>query len=698
MSDRDMVLARQRAGEIAGLMGLDSHEQTRISTAVSEAVRDCLKLGGLDEIAFYGRETDKGSQFEIEIRSSRIDPATIASSMSSVDRAEDNLASGLIAARRLMDDFGAEAHDRGGSIIILGRNLPHGTRVSSPHAKSIADRLSGREPRDAMEEVRRQNQELVTVLDEVRKRQEDLIELNRELEDTNRGVLALHAELEQRSEQLRKANELKTRFISEMSHEFRTPINSILALCQILMAGMDGDLTAEQEKQVGFISKSAEGLSDLVNDLLDLAKIEAGRIDVNVEECDIGDLFGSLKGVMKPLVTTDAVRLVFEDVSGLPKIFTDEAKVGQLLRNLISNAIKFTEEGEVRVSAALDEGQRAILFSVVDTGIGMSPQEQDIIFHEFMQLRSPIQKKVKGTGLGLPLSRKLAELLGGSITCKSRSGEGSTFLATIPVCYEEGMADRMKADSGKLQEPEKPVVLVIEDDPNSVYTYRKFLQDTPFEVMDASSLSGAREILSRIRPSAIVLDILLHGESGGWEFLAELKGNEATKDIPVLVVTVLEDRKKGMLLGAHDFCVKPIERTELLKKINTVPGAKKILVIDDEEVSRYILKGLLAGTFYEIVEADSGEEGLSRALSEQPDLITLDLVMPGMTGFEVLERLKADARTQDIPVIIVTSKRLDDEERKDLMKSAAGVLSKHASSREQTIRQLRILLEQIAVG
>jgi len=395
-------------------------------------------------------------------------------------------------------------------------------------------------------------------------------------------------------------------------------------------------------------------------------------------------------------MTTETVRLVFEEPSGLPGLFTDETKIAQILRNLLSNAIKFTEQGEVRVSAAMDSYRQMIVFSVADTGIGISGEDQETIFQEFVQVRSPIQKKVKGTGLGLPLSRKLAELLGGTLSCKSSLGEGSTFIAAIPVRYEEGAVRKKELTEPDKREHEKRMVLVIEDDPDSVMIYRKLLQDTGFEAIDAATLSEARAFLSRVRPVAIILDILFRGEPDGWEFLAELKENPATKDIPVLVVTVLEDRDRGMVLGAYDFCVKPIDRNDLLKKLNKLPAAKKLLIIDDEEVARYILKGLLAGTSYEVIEARNGEEGLAKALREKPDVITLDLVMPVMSGFEVLARLKADPRTEDIPVIIVTSKRLEEEERQELAKSAAGILSKHAGSREQTIRQLRKALEKIA--
>lgn len=694
-SPRDMILARQLAGDIAGLLGCANHEQTRIATAVSETIRDCLRHGGVEVVDFFVREADQRTVLEIRVVASMADPAALTSALAKANSIEQHLVSGLTAAKRLMDYFSLEPTEVGGRLITLGLFLPKGTRMSAEDVRTLSQQISSRKPRDAMEEMRQRNEELLGVLEEVRTRSLELVELNKELEDTNRGVLALHNELQQHSEQLRKANELKTRFISEMSHEFRTPINSILSLCQILLGLMDGDLTPEQKKQVEFIQKSAEDLSNLVNDLLDLAKIEAGKIDVHVSEFGVANLFGALEGVMKPLVVSEEVQLIFEGPTGLPNIFTDEAKVSQIMRNLISNAIKFTERGEVRVRAALHSEAELVVFSVADTGIGIKSEQQDMIFQEFVQLCSPVPHKVKGTGLGLSLSKKLAELLGGTISFESRFGEGSTFYAAVPIRYQRQLNSKGAPWSLKAPQEDKGVILILEDDLESVLIYKKFLQDTGFKIVSAASTTEAREILSQITPKIIILDIILGGEPEGWDFLAELKHGIATKDIRVLIVTVLEDRQRGMMLGAQDFCTKPIDRQDLLNKLRTISFGKKLLIIDDEEVSRYIMKGLLAGTQWELIEASSGQEGIAKALKEKPDAITLDLAMPHMSGFEVLSELKADPRTRDIPVIIVTSKDLNDDERAELEKSALKVLSKHAMSREETIRSLGQELEKI---
>lgn len=259
--------------------------------------------------------------------------------------------------------------------------------------------------------------------------------LRAELEETNRGVLALYAELDAQAEQLREATELKSRFLAYMSHEFRTPINSIRSITRLLLDRVDGPLTEEQEKQVNFVQQNATEFAEMVDDLLDLAKVEAGRVEISPAWFEMVDLFSALRGMFKPVLTNPAVNLVFEEPEDVPKLYTDDRKLSQILRNYISNALKFTRRGEVRVSAKIEGGDR-ITFSVSDTGIGISPEFHHTLFEDFAQVRSPLQKRLRGTGLGLSLSKKLAELLGGNVSVESEPGKGSVFSVTIPVQLE----------------------------------------------------------------------------------------------------------------------------------------------------------------------------------------------------------------------------------------------------------------------
>jgi signal transduction histidine kinase len=269
--------------------------------------------------------------------------------------------------------------------------------------------------------------------------------LQAELDETNRGVLALYAELDTQAQQLRQATDLKSRFLAYMSHEFRTPISSIRSLSRLLLDRLDGPLTDEQEKQIRFIQTSASEFAEMVDDLLDLAKVEAGRVEISAAWFDMVDLFSALRGMFKPVVTNPDVALVFEEPQSTSRLYTDDKKLSQILRNYISNALKFTIKGEVRVSAT-QNGDESITFAVSDTGIGIDEKFHHAIFHDFAQLDSPIQKRLRGTGLGLSLSKRLAELLGGSVGLESRLGTGSTFFVTVPLRLPG--ASRSEADEG----------------------------------------------------------------------------------------------------------------------------------------------------------------------------------------------------------------------------------------------------------
>jgi signal transduction histidine kinase len=282
-----------------------------------------------------------------------------------------------------------------------------------------------------IEELRKQRDSLQADLNQCFAQIESLTQ---ELAETNSGVVALYAELDDRAADLREVSELKSRFLSYMSHEFRTPLGSIRSMTRILLDKMDGPLTDEQEKQVRFIQSSAEELTEMVNDLLDLAKIEAGRISISPDWFEMVDLFAALRGMFKPILTNQAVALIFEEPVGVPRVYTDDKKLSQILRNFISNALKFTPEGEVRVSSEC-RSPGWVTFSVADTGIGIAKEHQGALFQDFVQLDSPIQKRFRGSGLGLALSKRLAELLGGSVTVQSELGRGSTFSAVIPIRF-----------------------------------------------------------------------------------------------------------------------------------------------------------------------------------------------------------------------------------------------------------------------
>ncbi|CAI8795607.1 sensor histidine kinase [Pseudomonas sp. IT-P294] len=270
--------------------------------------------------------------------------------------------------------------------------------------------------------------------------QSEAASLREELEETNQGVLALYAELDTQAEELRQASDLKSRFLSYMSHEFRTPLGSILSIASLLIDELDGPLSPEQHKQVTFVSTAARELSNMVDDLLDLAKIEAGRITISPAWFDMLDLFAALRGMFRPIVDATAVDLIFEEPVGLPRLYTDDKKLAQILRNFISNSLKFTARGEVRISASL-EGENQVRFAVSDTGIGIAAELHGALFEDFSQVDSPLQKRLRGTGLGLSLCKRFAALLGGEVGVESTPGVGSTFFVIIPLAIAMEPAD-----------------------------------------------------------------------------------------------------------------------------------------------------------------------------------------------------------------------------------------------------------------
>lgn len=686
----DVVTARQRARLVARLLSFDEQDQTRISTALSEIARFFVHSNKGGRIDFQLEGATAPQVLLITISSTRGAGAKVrAGAGGNGGPFGPEWESALIAARRLMDQCEVRSDVPEERVIRLAKILPsRAPLVTGKTLEKVIKQLGKHEPQNPIEEIRQQNLELLRALEELHERQQELIRLNGELEDTNRGVVALYAELDEKAGHLRRADEMKSRFLSNMSHEFRTPVNAILALSHLLLEHTDGELNSEQTKQVTYIRKSGEDLLELVNDLLDLAKIEAGKVTVKASEFEVVNLFSALRGMLRPLLVSNVVNLVFDEPVGIPLMRTDEGKVSQILRNFISNAIKFTERGEVRVAATLTADGRSVAFSVADTGIGIAQEDQGRIFEEFSQLDHPIQQQVKGTGLGLPLCRKLAQLLGGSVEVSSRPGEGATFIATILVNYAVNDIERAESiESVQVSEEDKRLpVLIVEDEPETRLLYEKYLRDTPFRPIPAGSIRQAREQLRQHPVVAVVLDVLLPDEPA-WQWLVELKREAATSKLPILVVSSVEDPRKALALGADDYCLKPLRRTwliERLQRVTKIAGDLSkdlplVLIIDDQETDRYIIRHHLDGFACSIVEAIGGEHGLQLARQLRPALILLDLNMPGMDGFEVLAQLAEDPATSPLPVMIITSQILAPEQYRALT-HARGVLLKHELS------------------
>src|SRR5215472_12467708 len=432
-TERNVVQARQRAREVAAALGLDNQDQIRIATATSEMARNAYRYARNGKVVF-SVAVDSPQRLQVTVSDSGPGIANLEEILEGRYVSETGLGMGILGTRRLMDEFHIESTS-GGTTIRMAKRIPAHQAWTPRGIGELSQEMQSRTPESPYEEIELQNQELLKTLQELRSRQEELEILNRELEDTNRGVVALYAELDERADYLRRASELKTKFLSNVSHEFRTPLNSIVSLARLLMSRIDGELTSEQMKQVRFIESSARDLQEMVNDLLDLAKVEAGKTRIRTKRFEVQELFSALKGMLKPLLADNmSVDLVFEDTSEVEPLHTDEGKVSQILRNLISNALKFTPRGRVVISACMVDDLQ-VLFKVADTGIGIPEEHHETIFREFSQIENPLQDRHRGTGLGLPLCRNLAALLGGRLWLESEEGKGSTFYVRIPAIY-----------------------------------------------------------------------------------------------------------------------------------------------------------------------------------------------------------------------------------------------------------------------
>jgi signal transduction histidine kinase/CheY-like chemotaxis protein len=668
--DRHVVDARQRAREIAAALGFDHQEQIRFATAASELARNAHRYatGGSIEFVVRGH---RPQQLIIVVSDAGPGISNLDDILNGQYISKTGLGKGLIGTKRLLDHFKIST-SASGTQVEAGKPLPSGAAiVDASRARQITQQIAATDEIEPYAEIERQNQELLRTLADLREKQEQLAELNQELEDTNRGVVALYAELDQHADDLRRVSDLKTSFLSNLSHEFRTPLNSIISLTRLLLSRADGELSHDQEKQVTYIQRSAAELAELVNDLLDLAKVEAGKTEVRPKFFEVQEIFGALRGMLKPLLVSNSLDLIFDADPVIPPLYTDEGKVSQILRNLISNAIKFTRRGNVRVSARADATRNCVVFKVSDTGIGIAPENMERIFEEFVQVENEMQGQVKGTGLGLPLSRRLAVLLGGTLVADSELGVGSTFSLTVPIHF--GKVQPAQTKEVDPAASDEPIILLVEDNREATFVYESSLRGSGYRLEVTSRLHDARGALKRFTPALIVLDRLIDREDCLF-FVQELRGSGFTG--PILVISVVDEPQAAIEVGANAFLAKPVVPFTLVSTIRElIEGykAKTIAIVDDDEVTRYLLGESLSKLGFRILEARTGREGLRVIENHAVDGVFLDLIMPELDGFEVLRQLRSSPATKSLPVIIHTSKSLSSQET-NLIASMGAIL------------------------
>ncbi len=503
-------------------------------------------------------------------------------------------------------------------------------------------------------------------------------------------------EVRQANARLEEATRHKSEFLANMSHELRTPLNAIIGFSEILQDQSFGPLNPKQERYVTNILTSGKNLLALVNDVLDLSKVEAGKMELGFEEFDLRDAINDVLTIVSVMAEKKQMGLSIRHGDYIGDIRADRGKLKQILYNLLSNAIKFTPEGGT-VEIHTQRAGSNVEISVIDTGIGIKSEDFERIFEEFRMLDSVLTKKQQGTGLGLALSRRLAQLHGGNISLLSELGKGSIFTLSIPI--DSSKSDKAE-NFGPVTEPRPattspaPLVLIVEDDDKAAELLQLYMEQNGYRVARATNGESALAQAKSLKPNLISLDIVLPTRNG-WEILRELKDEAATRDIPVMVISMVDNRQVSFDLGAVACFVKPVRREELAAKLNDLKldelhrrrqrhltqhlqqgAALEALVIDDNPHDRELISTTLSAAGLNVTTAADGETGWQLARQKPPDLVVLDLMMPQTDGFEVLTRLRQNLATLDVPVFVYTAKDLDEQERTRLNYEAEVILQK----------------------
>ncbi len=534
----------------------------------------------------------------------------------------------------------------------------------------------------------------------------DILEKSNELEDSNEQlrmskiwVEEANAQLVQANQQLEEASRLKSQFLANMSHELRTPLNSIIGFTNLVLTDDIQPPTGEQKEGLEIVLRNAKNLLALINDILDLSKIEAGRITISPEELNLESVVSDAIATIAPLLGDKPVKLDTEMEEGLPVLFSDPARLKQIVLNLLSNAAKFTDEGHIKVIANLLEGN-FISLAVEDTGSGIPADYLEVVFEEFRQVDGSNTRKHGGTGLGLAISRKLARMLGGDLTVRSEVGKGSTFTMTLPTSYRQ--AEKAKP----AERPEVPptpnalphtnnLVVCIDDDPDVLLLLKNHLESEGFEFAGISDSRTALDKVKKNRPVLVTLDIMMPNKDG-WQILQELKADPELKDIPVVIHSVVENKALAVSLGAESYMVKPVAADQIISVVRNYTGTSggEILVVDDSEDFTNFLRNLLEKSKFEISTARNGVEAIDFLKKNVPSLVFLDLLMPEMDGFEVVEKMNEDERLREVPIVVLTAKEVTEEERSTLNSKIKNIVQKEGLTREIILREVNKFIQR----
>jgi signal transduction histidine kinase/DNA-binding response OmpR family regulator len=543
------------------------------------------------------------------------------------------------------------------------------------------------------------------MLAQMQKHEKALREVNEQLAKSETRALA--------------ATEAKSQFLANMSHELRTPLNAIIGYSEMVQEELEDARQTQCIADLQKIHAAAKHQLSLINDILDLSKIEAGKMTLFIESFDPARLVREVAATIQPLLSKNGNRLEIDCPVDLGTMRADQTKVRQILFNLLSNATKFTERGLVKLCVKREDGKHAemqsaaisdtnphhssrIRFHVSDTGIGMSAEQVDRLFQAFIQAEASTSRKYGGTGLGLAISKNFSQMMGGELTVQSELGKGSSFTVTLPIMVQESGAPAPAAAAAPALPPrpvaEHSTVLVIDDEPAVRDLMQRVLTKEGYRVETAASGPDGIALARKLIPAAITLDVMMPGMDG-WAVLTMLKAEPATANIPVIMLTVVDDRNLGFALGATDYLIKPIDWDRLITVLQKLRGHAvdhRILIIEDERDTRELLRRAVEKHGWEVVEAENGRIGLERVAEKPPGVILLDLMMPEMDGFAFMEELRRRPGEAQIPVIVVTAKDLTEEDRLRLNGWVTQILEKGGHTTAELLSELQKLLTYAA--
>ncbi|MBI2758361.1 MAG: GAF domain-containing protein [Chloroflexi bacterium] len=491
--------------------------------------------------------------------------------------------------------------------------------------------------------------------------------------------------------EMREIDRLKSQFLANMSHELRTPLNSIIGFSRVILKGIDGPVTDVQQQDLTAIYNSGQHLLGLINDVLDLAKIEAGKMELAFDEVNISDLINSVASTTSGLIKDKSIKFIKNVQQDLPTVRADAIRVRQIMINLISNAAKFTDAGDIVLDAHLQSGPAGrpeILISVTDTGPGISPEDQLKLFQAFSQVDDSPTRKTGGSGLGLSISQQLVQMHGGQIGVHSAVGKGSTFYFTLPVHRTKDQTPQFGTAK---------VILAVDDDPQVIALYERYLQPQGYQVIPVTDPTKAKTRAKELKPYAITLDIMMPGVDG-WSVLADLKSDSETHEIPVVICSIIEEQERGFSLGAADYLLKPILEEDLLgalNRLNSDGSIHEVLIIDDDPNSLRLMEKIFKDQGqYKTIIAEGGRQGWESISAHVPQAVILDLFMPEMDGFSILEKMRDNARLRDVPVIVVSGGDLTPEQHRQLSEFGQRLINKGSLNEKDFINNVERTLKR----